>query len=127
MIIGTLEKRERYAALGDGIRKAFEWLANNDIRQMKDGKYAVDGDKLFVLVQRYTTRNMDDRGKVINIAFSVSAAFVFGDHLGYVARIDKGMLSAVIVGKLAGGISAVVIAYFWTLPRTSALMRKNKR
>jgi ethanolamine transporter len=57
-------------------------------------------------------KNMDDRGKVINVAFSVSAAFVFGDHLGFTAGIDKSMISAVIVGKLVGGITAVAIAYF---------------
>jgi ethanolamine transporter len=57
-------------------------------------------------------KNMDDRGKVINVAFSVSAAFVFGDHLGFVAGIDKSMILAVVVGKLVGGITAVVIAYF---------------
>ncbi|GHV33555.1 ethanolamine utilization protein EutH [Spirochaetia bacterium] len=57
-------------------------------------------------------KDMDDRGKVINVAFSVSAAFVFGDHLGFTAGIDKGMISAVIVGKLVGGITAVCIAYF---------------
>ena len=57
-------------------------------------------------------KNMDDRGKVINVAFSVSAAFVFGDHLGFVAGIDKSMIVAVVVGKLVGGITAVLIAYF---------------
>lgn len=60
MIVGTFEKRERYAVLGDGIRKAFDWLEKNDIRQMKDGRYDVEGDKLFVLVQRYATRGLDD-------------------------------------------------------------------
>jgi ethanolamine transporter len=62
-------------------------------------------------------KNMDDRGKVINVAFSVSAAFVFGDHLGFTAGIDKGMITAVIVGKLVGGITAVCIAYFLAPPR----------
>ncbi|MDR2482446.1 MAG: ethanolamine utilization protein EutH [Treponema sp.] len=57
-------------------------------------------------------KNMDDRGKVINVAFAVSAAFVFGDHLGFVAGIDKSMILAVVVGKLVGGFSAVAIAYF---------------
>ena len=27
-----------------------------------------------------TVKDMDDRGKVVNIAFAVPAAFVFGDH-----------------------------------------------
>jgi ethanolamine transporter len=57
-------------------------------------------------------KNMDDRGKVINVAFSVSAAFVFGDHLGFVAGIDKSMILAVVVGKLVGGVTAVLVAYF---------------
>ncbi|MDR2483928.1 MAG: ethanolamine utilization protein EutH [Treponema sp.] len=65
-------------------------------------------------------KNMDDRGKVINVAFSVSAAFVFGDHLGFTAGIDKGMITAVIVGKLVGGITAVCIAYFLAPPREKA-------
>jgi ethanolamine transporter len=57
-------------------------------------------------------KNMDNRGKVINVAFSVSAAFVFGDHLGFVAGIDKSMIVAVVIGKLVGGVTAVLIAYF---------------
>jgi ethanolamine transporter len=57
-------------------------------------------------------KNMDNRGKVINVAFSVSAAFVFGDHLGFVAGIDKSMILAVVIGKLVGGVTAVIIACF---------------
>ena len=57
-------------------------------------------------------KDMDKRGKVINIAFAVSAAFVFGDHLGFTAGYDPEMLLPVIVGKLAGGISAVAVASF---------------
>ena len=55
-------------------------------------------------------KDMDDRGKVVNIAFAVSAAFVFGDHLGFTAGFAPEMLPAMIVGKLAGGISAILIA-----------------
>lgn len=59
-------------------------------------------------------KDMDRRGKVVNIAFAVSAAFVFGDHLGFTAGFAPEYLPAVIVGKLAGGISAVVIALLIT-------------
>ena len=59
-------------------------------------------------------RDMDRRGKVVNIAFAVSAAFVFGDHLGYTAGFAPEMLPAVIVGKLVGGISAVAAAMLMT-------------
>lgn len=59
-------------------------------------------------------KDMDARGKVVNIAFAVSAAFVFGDHLGFTAGFAPQMLPAVIIGKLAGGISAVAVALFLT-------------
>ncbi len=57
---------------------------------------------------------MDQRGKVVNIAFAVSAAFVFGDHLGFTASFSPEMLPAMIVGKLAGGVSAIVLAMLLT-------------
>lgn len=59
-------------------------------------------------------RDMDKRGKVVNIAFAVSAAFVFGDHLGFTAGFAPELLPAVIIGKLAGGIAAVAVALFLT-------------
>ncbi len=58
--------------------------------------------------------DMDNRGKVVNIAFAVSAAFVFGDHLGFTAGFAPQMLPAVIAGKLAGGIAAVAVALLLT-------------
>ena len=48
--------------------------------------------------------------KIINVAFAVSAAFVFGDHLGFTAGVERGLILAMIVGKLVAGISAVVLA-----------------
>lgn len=58
--------------------------------------------------------DMDDRGKVVNVAFAVSAAFVFGDHMGFTAGFAPEMLPAVIVGKLVGGVSAVAVALLLT-------------
>ena len=59
-------------------------------------------------------KDMDSRGKVVNIAFAVSAAFVFGDHLGFTAGFAPQMLPGMIVGKLVGGISAVAVAVWLT-------------
>jgi len=55
-------------------------------------------------------KDMDDRGKIINVAFCVSAAFVFGDHLGFTAGFNADMITPMIVAKLVGGISAVALA-----------------
>lgn len=59
-------------------------------------------------------KDMDDRGKVVNIAFAVPAAFVFGDHLGFTAGFAPELLPAMIVGKLVGGVVAVGVALVLT-------------
>ena len=58
--------------------------------------------------------DMDRRGKVINVAFAVSAAFVFGDHLGFTAGFDAGMIFPMIVGKLVGGVGGILAAMLIT-------------
>ena len=62
-------------------------------------------------------KDMDERGKVVNIAFAVSAAFVFGDHLGFAAGFAPEMILPMILGKLAGGVAAVAVALFVTRKR----------
>ncbi len=59
-------------------------------------------------------KDMNQRGKVINIAFAVSGAFVFGDHLGFAAGFAPEMIGPMILGKLTGGISAVIVALWMT-------------
>jgi len=59
-------------------------------------------------------KDMDPRGKVVNIAFAVSAAFVFGDHLGFTAGFAPELLPAMIAGKLAGGVTAAALALLLT-------------
>lgn len=54
--------------------------------------------------------DMDPKGKLLNVAFAVSAAFVFGDHLGFTAGVDQTMVTPVIIGKLVAGITAVIVA-----------------
>ncbi len=67
-------------------------------------------------------KDMDVRGKVLNSAFAVSAAFAFGDHLGFVAGASRDMIFPVVVGKLAAGITAIPLALLLfgkTLPKAS--------
>lgn len=59
-------------------------------------------------------KDMNYRGKVVNIAFAVSAAFVFGDHLGFAAGFAPEIMGAMIAGKLAGGVSAIAVALWLT-------------
>lgn len=55
-------------------------------------------------------KDMDNRGKVLNSAFAVSAAFTFGDHLGFTAGVEPQLIFPMVVGKLTAGITAVAVA-----------------
>lgn len=59
-------------------------------------------------------KDMDERGAVINSAFAVSGAFVFGDHLAFTASTDISLVAPLLICKLSGGIFAVLIAVFVT-------------
>ncbi|MBQ8254235.1 MAG: ethanolamine utilization protein EutH [Clostridia bacterium] len=66
------------------------------------------------LVTNVTTyekmKDMDAKGIVLNSAFAVSAAFVFGGHLGFTLAFDPSLAFPVIIGKLVAGITALILA-----------------
>ena len=55
---------------------------------------------------------MNEKGIMLNAAFAVSAAFVFGDHLAFTLAYDPICLSGVIVGKLTSGLLSLLAASF---------------
>lgn len=55
---------------------------------------------------------MNEKGRMMNMAFTVSASFVFGDHLAFTMAFDENYLPAMIIGKLVSGIAAVVASHF---------------
>ena len=55
---------------------------------------------------------MNRKGIVLNMAFAVSGAFVFAGHLAFTVSMNPDYLLAVIIGKLVGGITAVILANF---------------
>ncbi len=57
-------------------------------------------------------KNMNPKGKLLNLAFAVSASFVFGDLLGFTAGVNPEMVFPMIVGKLTAGIVALIVASY---------------
>jgi ethanolamine transporter len=55
-------------------------------------------------------KDMTPRGKVINAAFQVAAAFAIADHLGFTAANAPQFIGPLIIGKLFAGILGVIIA-----------------
>ena len=70
-------------------------------------------------------KQMDTRGKVINCAFAVSAAFALGDHLGFAAANMNAMIFPMIVGKLIGGVTAIGVAMM-LVPKEDATAVKTE-
>lgn len=63
---------------------------------------------------------MDEKGVVLNSAFSVSAAFVFGSHLAFTMALDEDYIPAMMVGKLVAGVLAICVAnYVYELRKKS--------
>ncbi len=62
---------------------------------------------------------MNRKGRILNLAFAVSAAFVFGDHLAFTLSYNSEHILAVIIGKLVAGIAALTVA--------SLLYKKSKK
>jgi ethanolamine transporter len=61
-------------------------------------------------------RGMRPRDKVLNIAFAVCAAFLFGDHLAFTANFQPNLILPVVAGKLAGGVSGLCLAHYLAVP-----------
>ncbi len=53
---------------------------------------------------------MDQKGRIMNMAFGVSAGYVFGDHLAFVLSFDRAFAFPMVVGKLLSGILALVLS-----------------
>lgn len=55
---------------------------------------------------------MDDKGRMLNVAFATSACFVFGDHLAYAVVAAPQICASMIAAKLSAGICGLVLAIF---------------
>jgi ethanolamine transporter len=90
---------------GGGLRKIGGALGIND--QATAGMIASLANSIAMF---HLLGEMDPKGKLLNVAFAVSAAFVFGDHLGFCAGVNSRMIFPMIVGKLVAGVTAVMVA-----------------
>lgn len=65
-------------------------------------------------------KDMNVRGKVVNMAFAVSGGFILGDHLGFIAAVAPAMVLPLLVTKFVGGVTAVGLAMALT-PQKDAI------
>jgi len=86
MVIDKLENAYLYAGLSARIKRGLEVLKDKKLSAKKDGRYEVDGDGLYYIVQRYTTKpiregRLEAHKKYIDIQFAASGEEVMGHCL----------------------------------------------
>lgn len=59
MICDRIGNSARYSSISPGIALALEALRSGRFAEASDGRHHIDGDRVFALVQRYTTRPPD--------------------------------------------------------------------
>ncbi|MCD6400759.1 MAG: ethanolamine utilization protein EutH, partial [Anaerolineales bacterium] len=68
--------------------------------------------------------DMRPKDKVLCIAFSVCAAFMFGDHLAFTANFQPNLILPILTGKFVGGVTGFALAYLLSVPVVDALEKK---
>lgn len=60
MIFDRLNNSKQYEILGEKFKLGFDFLKNNDLKTLKDGKYVIN-DEIYANVQTLTTKNKDEK------------------------------------------------------------------
>lgn len=97
MIFDSIENAKLYYGLGERFQKAFEYLSSVDFTELKPGRYEIDGDNIYALVQKYMTKDPDDGNweahqNYIDLQYVFSGSETFGvvnsDYLDEVSDYD---------------------------------------
>jgi YhcH/YjgK/YiaL family protein len=83
MIVDTLLNAGMYKTSNPGIDKAFEYLRNTDFNNIAPGKYTIDGDAVFAIVNEFETKDkatceVEAHRKYIDIQYLVKGIEMFG-------------------------------------------------
>lgn len=106
VLLGSLPVAELLQRL---LKRPFAWLG----RKIGINEVSVVGLLITMVsvVPVFTMiKEMDERGKVINVAFMVSATAMLAAHLGFTAGVAPEMIPALLCAKFFGGACAVVVA-----------------
>lgn len=91
MIIDQLSNSHLYETLSPRIKRAFDYLHQTDLRSIEDGKYEIDGDVVYAIVQQYPTKikaqgRWEAHQRYIDIQYIVQGAEMIGyNHLSRLA------------------------------------------
>ena len=56
MIKDSINNAETYYKISENLKKGFEWIKNNDLKKMPDGRYEIS-DRIYANLQSYLTKD----------------------------------------------------------------------
>ena len=91
MILDRLENAGLYNALGVEIALALDYLRRTDFSQVPDGRYELDGDRVYAIVMRYRPKPVAEavweaHRQYLDVQYVASGA----EHMGY-APLNGGL------------------------------------
>lgn len=83
MIIDNLSNASLYYGVSSKLKKAFEFLQKTDFETMKPGRYEIDGDNVYAMVQQYETRPLEQGAweahkKYIDVQYVATGSEIMG-------------------------------------------------
>lgn len=77
MVFDKIKNANLYFSLGEKIQKALQYLADTNFSSTEPGKYQIDGENVFALVQEYNTKPLsagkwEAHRKYIDVQYVVS-------------------------------------------------------
>ena len=83
MIAVGLKHADRQTPGAEGLSKAFAFLRRRGLEALEDGRYPIDGDRVFALVQRYDTAaaaepRFEAHRDFIDVQYMLSGSEVIG-------------------------------------------------
>jgi len=89
MILDSIKNCKKYEGLNRNFEKAFQFLKREDLGSLAVGKYEIDGEDIFAMVQEYETKDLENakyeaHKKYIDIQYLMEGT----ENMGYVS-LDK--------------------------------------
>lgn len=83
MITDVIQNAHLYEGLNERFKKAFNYLKQTDFTTAGNGKYEIDGDNIFAIVNEYETKDKNDceteaHKKHIDIQYIIKGTEMFG-------------------------------------------------
>lgn len=100
MIFDKMSRAASYYGLNPGITKALEFLQSEEAAALKPGKYALEGEQIFVLVQEYDSRPLDAGVWEAHLRYIDVQYVTSGTELMAVSPIDRMEVSQAYDEKL---------------------------